>query len=472
MLSKKVQFWKSLLFVVDCLFLAGCWYAAYWLRFHLGWIPLDEEYVIPPWSDPVAADYVDALWLVPVLWILFFSNLRVSDPRRRTTKLGEAFALVRVTALFTLALMSASWLVSKGTYSRYFLVVFWLLATSGLLGLRLLFRDFIRQLRRRGLLSRNALLVGTDVLARDVRDRLHLHPELGVKLIGYVTARGEEVGLDLDGCTVLGDLEALPALIEEHKIDEVFVAQSRDLEGSLERILGELGEQLVDVSLVSDLCRHAMLGGRVEDFEGMPLISVSNSPMIGWGSVLKRCFDFFLAMLALVLTAPIILLAIVLVRLSSPGPVFYRQERFGLDGRRFSIHKIRTMVVDAEKDGPVWGIPNDPRVTAVGRILRMVSIDELPQLWNVLRGDMSLVGPRPAQPVFVERFKESIPRYILRHRVKPGITGWAQIHGQRGDTAPDERLKYDLFYIRNWSVSLDIKILWYTVWGGFLNRNA
>ncbi len=465
MLNKKIRFWRSLLFFADCLLLGLCWHGAYWLRFDSGWIPLRHD--VPTWSL-----YEPALWLVPVLWLAFSGSLGLSDPRRRTAKLGEALALARATALFALTLTSASWLVFKLTYSRVFLVGFWCLATVSLLCLRLAFRDLIGQLRRRGLLARNVLVVGTDGLARQVRERLRLHPELGVNLLGFVTARGEEIGADLDGCRVLGDLQALPFLIAEHEIDEVFVAQSADLEDSLGTLLGELGEQLVDVSLVSDLCRHALLGGRVEDFEGMALLAVSNSPMIGWGSVAKRCFDLLLASLGLVLSAPLVLLAIVLVRLTSPGPVFYRQERFGLDGRRFSIHKIRTMIVDAEKDGPVWGGRNDPRVTRVGRLLRMTSIDELPQLWNVLRGDMSLVGPRPERPVFVERFQESVPRYILRHRVKPGITGWAQIHGHRGDTPADERLQYDLFYIRNWSVGLDVKILWYTAWGGFLNWKA
>ncbi|MCB9913683.1 MAG: undecaprenyl-phosphate glucose phosphotransferase [Planctomycetes bacterium] len=465
MLGKKVQFWRSLLFLLDCALLSWCWILAYQLRFADAFLP--EGYTVPSRHD-----YLTALWLVPPVWLTIFSTLRLAGTRRRGTRRAEVVELLRAAGLFTLVLVSGSWMVFKLSFSRLFLALFWWLAASGLLGLRIAFRELIRQLRRAGFTARNALIVGTDGLARQVRTRLELHPELGLRLVGFLTPHAQEVGCELDEAPVLGDLEAVAAIVRQREVDEVFVAQSAELEPELEALLTRLGDELVDVNLVSDLCKHAMLGGRVENFEGMPVLAVSSSPMIGWGYVVKRCFDVALAALGLALTAPVLLAAALAVRLTSRGPALYAQERFGLDGRCFTIHKLRTMVVDAEKDGPVWGIPNDPRVTTVGRFLRRTSIDELPQLWNVLKGDMSLVGPRPAQPYFVERFKERIPRYMQRHRVKPGLTGWAQIHGQRGDGPADERLKYDLFYIRNWSLGLDVKILWATVCGGFLNPDA
>ncbi len=465
MLSKKIQFWRNILFLLDCALLAWCWILSYELRFTSGWFPMNFE-------PPTRAEYLNALWLIPPVWLVFFSSFRLADSRRRGTRAQEVLELLRSAGLFTLVLMSASWLVFKLSYSRLFLGSYWLFASASLLGLRIGFRELLRQLRRSGWTARNALIIGTDELAREVQERLRLHPELGVQLCGYLTANEAQLGTEVLGKPVLGGLSELAQVIRRGEIDEVFVAQSAELEPQLDKLLSDLGDELVDINLVSDLCKHAMLGGCIEDFEGMPVLAVSSSPMIGWGLVLKRLFDISLATLGVIMTAPVLLFSALLVRMTSRGPAFYAQERFGLDGRRFTIYKLRTMIVDAEKNGPVWGIPNDPRVTPIGRFLRGCSIDELPQLWNVIKGDMSLVGPRPAQPVFVERFKTSIPRYMQRHRVKPGLTGWAQINGQRGDGAADERLKYDLFYIRNWSMGLDVKILWATIWGGFLNRNA
>lgn len=465
MLGKKVQFWRSLLFLCDCALLAWCFFLAYELRFTSG-LFADE------FDAPTRGEYLRALWLVPPIWLTLFSGLRLAETRRRGSRKAEVLELLRAAGIFTLVLLSASWLVFKQPFSRLFLGLYWWMATASLLGLRIGFRELIRVLRRSGWTARNALIIGTDELARDVRERLRLHPELGLRLVGYLSPRLAEVGEELEGLPVLGHLDDLSAVVRREEIDEVFVAQSRDLERRLDSLLFLLGNELVDINLVSDLCKHAMLGGRIEDFEGMPVLAVSSSPMIGWGYVIKRAFDVAAASMGLLLTSPVLLVAALAVRLSSRGPALYAQERFGLDGERFTIHKLRTMVLDAEKDGPVWGIANDPRVTPVGRFLRRTSLDELPQLWNVIKGDMSLVGPRPAQPVFVERFKESIPRYMQRHRVKPGLTGWAQIHGQRGEGPADERLQYDLFYIRNWSMALDLKIIWATVCGGFLNPEA
>ena len=465
MLTKKVQFWRNILFLLDCVMLAWCWFLAFQLRFESGWISMD-------YRAPELAEYMRGLWLVPPVWFAVFSSLRLSKTRRSVSRKSEVLQVFVAGGLFTLLLTSASWLAFKLSYSRLFLATFWLMSSAGLMGLRIGFRELIRQLRRSGWTARNAVVLGTDQLARDVQRRLREHPELGVRFLGFVTVHPEEVGRPLAESSVVASVEELTALVRRERVDEVFVAQSAELEPCLDGVLHELGDELVDINLISDLCKHAMLGGRVEDFEGMPVLAVSRSPMVGWAMVGKRAFDFTLAGVGLVVTAPVVLVAAVLVKLTSRGPVFYAQERFGLDGERFIIHKLRTMVTDAEKDGPVWGLANDPRVTPLGRGLRKTSIDELPQLWNVLKGEMSLVGPRPAQPVFVERFKENIPRYMQRHRVKPGLTGWAQIHGQRGEGPADERLKYDLFYIRNWSMWLDVRIIWVTVWGGFLQRGA
>jgi Undecaprenyl-phosphate glucose phosphotransferase len=229
---------------------------------------------------------------------------------------------------------------------------------------------------------------------------------------------------------------------------------------------------LVDVKLVPDLYRFVSLGGYIEEFEGMPVISVQESPMTGFGLYVKRAVDFCLAVVLLLFFAPIMALISLLVKLSSPGPILYKQERVSYDGSSFTIFKFRTMRTDAETAGAGWTTQGDARVTGLGRFLRSTSLDELPQLFNVLSGDMSIVGPRPERPVFIKEFRQKVPRYMLRHKVPAGMTGWAQVHGWRGDTSIDKRIEYDLYYIENWSLYLDIKILFLTLFRGFKNRNA
>jgi Undecaprenyl-phosphate glucose phosphotransferase len=215
------------------------------------------------------------------------------------------------------------------------------------------------------------------------------------------------------------------------------------------------------------------LGCEIEDFDGLPVVNLNDSPLDGWGSVAKRATDMVVSGFALIVLSPVLVFIALAVRLTSRGPIFFKQERMGMDGRTFPMLKFRSMKVDAEeKTGAVWARPNDDRRTPIGTLLRATSLDELPQLWNILRGDMSLVGPRPERPVFVSQFRREIPHYMLRHKVKAGLTGWAQVNGWRGDTSLSKRIECDLFYIRNWSYFFDLKIILLTFWRGFVNKNA
>jgi exopolysaccharide biosynthesis polyprenyl glycosylphosphotransferase len=249
------------------------------------------------------------------------------------------------------------------------------------------------------------------------------------------------------------------------------IALPREDGGQLEKILADLDDELVTVRLIPDLLHVMTLRSSVEELDGLPLINLRESPMVGWAAVQKRAFDVVVASLGLVAFAPVMALAALAVRASSGRPILYGQERMGLDGRVFRMIKFRTMRPDAEREtGPVWTSSDDARRTRVGAFLRRTSLDELPQLWNVLRGDMSLVGPRPERPYFVERFRREIPGYMLRHKVRAGLTGWAQVHGWRGDTSLHERVEHDIYYIQNWSLALDLRILLMTLWHG--HRNA
>jgi Undecaprenyl-phosphate glucose phosphotransferase len=286
-------------------------------------------------------------------------------------------------------------------------------------------------------------------------------------------AAREAAGADILGVPLLGTIADLPTVVEQSSAEIVYLALARSEYRAEDEALARLEDSTAAVRLVPDLARTFTLNASVEDFDGTPVVLITESPGQGWNALLKRVIDFVLAAFGLVVLSPVLLIIAVLVRLDSPGPVFYSQERVGLNGRRFRMHKFRTMKMDAEASGvPGWSKPGDPRRTQIGGFLRALSLDELPQLWNVLLGQMSLVGPRPERPFYVERFRSAVPRYMLRHHVKAGITGWAQVHGLRGDTSLDRRIEYDLYYIQNWSLLLDFRILLMTVARVFRDASA
>jgi Undecaprenyl-phosphate glucose phosphotransferase len=270
----------------------------------------------------------------------------------------------------------------------------------------------------------------------------------------------------------VGAISELPTLVERTGTELVYLALARSEYLAEEQALDQLSDSTAAVRLVPDLARAYTLNANVEDFDGTPVVLVTESPEQGWNSVLKRTFDLILAALGLVALSPLMLAIALWVKLDSPGPVLYRQERTGLNGRRFRMLKFRTMRPDAEVAGAGWSRPDDPRRTGAGELLRRLSLDELPQLWNVLLGHMSLVGPRPERPVYVEQFRASVPRYMLRHQVRAGMTGWAQVNGLRGDTPLERRIEFDLYYIKHWSLAFDLKIIFLTFARVFRDASA
>jgi len=316
------------------------------------------------------------------------------------------------------------------------------------------------------------LVVGEGIVMERLIGRLDSYPELGLRVLGVVT--NEPAGSSvIRGKKVLGGFEDISEIIRAGNVDEVLIALPPSQGQRLDRVLDLLKDETLDVGIVPDVQQYVTLGCEVEDFDGLPIVRINDSPVMGWGAMAKRATDAVLSAVALIVLSPLLLSIACLVKLTSRGPVLYAQERMGLDGRSFSMLKFRSMRFDAEKQsGAVWAGINDDRRTALGTFLRRTSLDELPQLWNVLRGDMSLVGPRPERPVFVKKFRAEIPHYMLRHKVRAGITGWAQVNGWRGNTSLDARIQCDLFYIRNWSYALDLKILTMTLWKGFIDKNA
>jgi len=305
-----------------------------------------------------------------------------------------------------------------------------------------------------------------------VVETIENHAELGFRVTGVLSRDLLLPGTTVRGVPVIGTANEMDRILVEHPVDQVILALPSEDTVLLKTLMEKLALRTVDVKIVPDLFQYVTLYGGLEEFGGLPIVSLQGGPLEGWNLVAKRAFDVLFSALALLVLSPLMLGIALAVKLGSRGPVLYRQERMGMDGKVFSILKFRTMRTDAEQGGARMATAADVRRTGVGAFLRRTSLDELPQLFNVLRGEMSLVGPRPERPIFIEEFKRQIPKYHLRHKVKAGITGWAQINGLRGQTSIQKRIEYDLYYIENWSLLLDLKILLRTALGGFLSRNA
>jgi Undecaprenyl-phosphate glucose phosphotransferase len=306
-----------------------------------------------------------------------------------------------------------------------------------------------------------------------VADRMLQHRELGYQVVGFVDDRAVGDHIGYRGLPLLGTLSEVVEIAHRERVDHLYVTLPLEEHAKLLDLMEITSREFIDVKVVPDILQFIALRARLEDLDGLPVININEVPLQGFNTWLKRGLDVALSAIAtVVLVIPFVIIAAI-VKMTSPGPVFYRQERMGLDGKAFTVYKFRSMSEDAEDiTGPVWARDDDPRTTPVGRWLRRMDLDELPQFWNVLKGDMSIVGPRPERPFFVEQFKHRIPQYMLRHKVKAGITGWAQVNGWRGNTSLEKRIEYDLYYIENWSVTLDLKIMWLTLVRGLFQRGV
>jgi Undecaprenyl-phosphate glucose phosphotransferase len=445
--------------IVDAGIMVAAWLLAYWHRFFFSPFKASE---LPPFSR-----YSALAPLVGILWMAVFTWMRIYASRRTVGRIQELQMILRAHGVALLSFIAVTYVFEDYKFSRLVMAYF---AVTGFIGVaifRAILRTALRHVRARGYNLRYALCIGERVI-----NRLSSFPELGLRVRGVLT-HAESTVESLSGQPVIGHFEQLDEILSQHKVDEVYIALPPTQHESLDKMLNRLKDETVDVRIVPDILRYVTLGCEVENIDGFPVVRLNDSPMFGWGAMAKRTTDVLGSVLALLLLSPVLLLIGLLVKATSRGPMLYGQERMGLDGRTFKMLKFRSMKVDAEQSsGAVWAQAVDDRRTAFGTFLRKTSLDELPQFWNVVRGDMSLVGPRPERPVFVNKFRTEIPLYNVRHKVKAGITGWAQVNGWRGNTALDRRIECDLFYIRNWSYTLDIKILFITLYKGFINKNA
>jgi len=466
MLKKHTQFLESLLFLIDLFIIGFTWFFSYYFRFYSGLIPIEKG--IPPFK-------IYLYLIIPILfiWGFVFKYFGLYRPKRMSSYFNEIFDITKACTFSVFILIFLTFLFRQYEYSRLVFLGFWAMTIAAMSVERIAFREILRYMRRKGYNLRYALIVGTGVLAEDVLKRIESHPDLGVKVVGFISSNEYSSAKPFKGIPVAGIYKDIRGIIKEKGIDQIIIALPAGEHNITVEILKDIGDDMVDIKVVPDLYEFMSLRGGVEEFDGLPIISLQDTPLYGWNIVIKRATDIIVSIIALIIILPLMVLIAALIKLASPGPVFYKQERMGIGGDTFQMLKFRTMRTDAEKaTGPVWAEKDDPRRTKLGSFLRKTSLDELPQFINVLKGDMSIVGPRPERPVFIEDFRKKIPKYMLRHKMKAGITGWAQVNGWRGNTSLERRIECDLFYIENWSLLLDIKIMWLTIWKGLINKNA
>ena len=448
-------FFVATAILTDVLMAAMGFFAAYWLR---RWLPFPMRAV--EMAPPVEYARLMGAHVVSVLVLLAYSQMY--QLTRSPSRVDELYRVIGSGTVGTVIGVAISYLAFKNTpleidYPRAMVAYAWLL-TIGLVMVGRLAHGRLRGALRAGGWGRDrVIVVGTGEVARVILHKILGNPGMGYQVVGVVAA--DESPVSALPVPVLGPGNELASLIEQHQVDDVIIALPEATHQDILSLISECERGNATIKVYPDVFQ--IMAGQVTigDLGGLPLLTLRDIALRGWRSGIKRAVDVVGASIGLILISPLMMLTAVLIKLDSPGPVFYVQERMGLDARPFAMLKFRSMRQDAEVDGPGWTRPGDPRVTRLGNILRRLNVDEFPQLINVLIGEMSMVGPRPERPVYVSQFKRSIPRYMDRHRAKAGMTGWAQINGLRGDTSITERTKYDLWYIENWSVLLDVKIV-------------
>ena len=468
MLQEQSRLFQRILFAVDLALIVIGWILAWFIRFEvLSWI----GFIPPPEWLPLSRYLSFLPWVLIVsMGVFWFSGLYTPDRLQRMTHLTLSVAKAVVIGLIV---VTASLSFYRELYfSRLHMMLFGAITPMLMVLARIAMYMLLRRARKQGMYLRRVLILGAGNAGRKLEEALRQYPWIGFEIAGFLDDHKK------DEEDVLGGISEVVAVVDRFQkegrpINYVYIALPLTILHRIQPLVNELSTRLAHICLVPDLFHFDIVNSRVTSVEGLPIIHLIDEAPLEFARITKRIVDVAFASAILVLLSPLLLLLAVGVKLSSPGPVFYKQNRMGLNGRTFDMLKFRSMPVDAEAaTGAIWAQPGEKRATRLGALMRRTSLDELPQFINVLKGDMSVVGPRPERPVFIEQFRERVPRYMLRHKVKAGITGWAQVNGWRGDTSIEKRIEYDLYYIRNWSLRLDIKIMIMTLWSGFVNKNA
>ena len=417
--------------------------------------------------------YMLALVAIVAVYLVLYHMFNLYTPKRVQGRRLELWNIVKANTVGIALILGVLYLIKMIDFSRWMLFYFVVLNVVLETIARNLIRYFLRSIRRNGYNLKHIVLVGYSRAAEEYIDRILDNPQWGYKIRGILDDH-IEAGTEYRGIKVIGRIANLMVILPENRLDEIAITLGLSEYYRLEEIVNLCEKSGVHTKFIPDYNRVIPTKPYTEDILGLPVINIRHVPLTNtFYAAMKRTMDIAGALCAIILFSPVMLFSAIMIKITSPGPLIFKQERVGLHNHTFMMYKFRSMDVQApEQEKSKWTVKNDPRVTNFGKFMRKTSIDELPQLFNVLKGEMSLVGPRPERPFFVEKFKEEIPRYMIKHQVRPGMTGWAQVNGYRGNTSIKKRIEYDLYYIENWTLGLDVKILFLTIFRGFINKNA
>lgn len=467
MIRDNQKIFNRLMVIIDAAITVVSFVSAYFFKF----------YILTngpgPGVQPVTEYMKLCVYIIPG-YLLIYLLCDVYSPKRTVRRRFEVFGIVKANTVGILTLIILLYLlIRQFDISRSVMAFFYVFNIFLTSCFRLALRKGLRTIRSKGYNLKHILLVGYSRAAEEYIDRLTENPQWGYAALGILD-NNVPAGAVYKGVKVLGSLGNLEIILPENKLDEIAITLSLKDYDYLETIVGICEKSGVHTKFIPDYNSLIPSKPYTEDLMGLPVINIRYVPLTNAGNIIvKRLMDIVGSLFGIILTSPVMLMAAVLVKSTSPGPVIFRQERVGLHNRPFYMYKFRSMRQQTPgEEKKAWTVRDDPRVTGVGKFLRRTSIDELPQLFNILKGDMSLVGPRPERPHFVEKFKEEIPRYMVKHQVRPGLTGWAQVNGLRGDTSIRKRVEYDIYYIENWTLWFDLKIIFMTFFTGFINKNA
>lgn len=468
MIKNNQKYLNGLHVIIDAVIIVGSYISAWWIKFEtpLGGVKPGDFY-LPMETYFSAIPYIVAAYLIIYRFCRLYTAKRGSGPG------GELLRIIEANVIGAVGMTSVLFIIWQQHFSRSMIAMFVCFNIVLTSAFRLSLRGVLVIARRKGYNIKHVLLVGYSRAAEEYIDRIRANPQWGYvihAILDDVTPRGTLYR----GIKVVGRIDNLEIILPENKLDEIAITLPLSQYSRLEDIVSQCEKSGVHTKFIPDY--NSIIPSRpyTEDLMGLPVINIRHVPLTRMSNrAVKRAVDIIGALVGLILSSPFMLLIAVLVKTTSEGPVIFAQERIGRHNKPFRMYKFRSMRrTTGEENTADWTVENDPRVTKVGRFIRKTSLDELPQLFNILRGDMSLVGPRPEQTKYVEEFKEKIPRYMIKHQVRPGLTGWAQVNGLRGDTSIEKRIDYDLYYIENWSLGFDIRILFLTIFKGFINKNA
>lgn len=468
MIKDNQKYFNRLHLLVDAVVIALSYSLAWFIKFAT---PLaDTE---PGVTALSVETYFSALYFIVPGYVLLYYVFNMYTPKRATRRKYEIAGIIKANTVGTMLFMVVLYAFKIEHFSRLLVGLFYIMNIVLATFSKTMIRNVLQYFRKKGYNLKYVLLVGYSRAAEEYITRINANPQWGYVVRGILDDRVPS-GTLYKGIKVLGKIENLLYILPENKLDEIAVTLALEDYNRLERIVDLCEKSGVHTKFIPDYNSIVPSRPYTEDLMGLPVINIRYVPLtntLNW--IAKRAIDVVGSLVGLIIASPIMLIAAVFVKTSSPGPIIFKQERVGLHNKPFYMYKFRTMEMQKpSQEKRAWTVKGDPRVTKVGKILRKTSLDELPQLFNILAGEMSLVGPRPERPLFVEKFKEEVPRYMIKHQVRPGLTGWAQINGYRGDTSIRKRIEYDIFYIENWTMSLDFKIMFLTIFKGFINKNA